>query len=48
VSALKNAGGALKIANASGKIATLFTITKLAPLLQTYPSVDIAVETFTK
>jgi anti-sigma B factor antagonist len=48
VSALKNAGGALKIANASAKIATLFTITKLAPLLQTYSSVETAVASFAK
>jgi len=46
VSALKNAGGALRIANASDKISTLFTITKLAPLLQTFPSVNEAVESF--
>ena len=48
VSALKNAGGALKIANASQKIATLITITKLGTVLQTYPSVDAAVESFGK
>lgn len=46
VSVLKNAGGSLKIANASEKIATLFTITKLAPLMQTFPSVEAAVESF--
>ena len=48
VSALKNAGGALKIANASEKIASLLTITKLGSVIQTYPSVDIAVESFQK
>jgi len=46
VSALKNAGGALKIANPSDKIASLFTITKLAPVLQTFPSVDAALQSF--
>ncbi len=48
VSALKNAGGALKLANASEKIATLITITKLGPVLQTFPSVDAAIRSFGK
>jgi len=48
VSALKNAGGALKIANASEKIATLITITKLGSVFQQYPSVNAAVESFGK
>jgi anti-sigma B factor antagonist len=48
VSALKNSGGALRLANASEKIASLFTITKLTGLLQTFPSVQAAVESFGK
>ncbi len=48
VSALKSAGGALKIANASEKIATLITITKLGSVFQSYPSVEAAVESFGK
>jgi anti-sigma B factor antagonist len=48
VSALKNAGGALKIANASRKIQTLIAITKLSGVLESYPSVESAVASFKK
>jgi anti-sigma B factor antagonist len=45
---LKNAGGRLKLANASEKIAALLKITKLSPLFETHPSVAAAVDSFTK
>lgn len=48
VSALKNAGGSLRIANASEKILSLITITKLGSVLQTYPSIEAALESFSK
>ena len=48
VSALKNAGGALKIANASDKILSLITITKLGSVLQTYATTEAALESFRK
>jgi len=48
VSALKNAGGALKIAHASEKILSLITITKLGSVLQTYPTTEAALESFRK
>jgi anti-sigma B factor antagonist len=43
VSTMKNAGGALKFANASEKIAGLITLAKLGPLFDLYPSVESAV-----
>lgn len=48
VSAMKSAGGALKLANTSEKIAGLIKITKLSSLFETYPSVDAAVASFKK
>lgn len=47
VTALKNAGGALKIAAASQKIAELFRITRLTSFLENHPTVDAAVASFT-
>ncbi|MDH3251218.1 MAG: STAS domain-containing protein [Ignavibacteria bacterium] len=44
---LKNAGGSLKLANASEKITALLKITKLAPLFETHSSVQTAVDSFT-
>lgn len=46
VSTLRNAGGGLKIANASEKIATVITVTKLGPVFELFPSVDTAVASF--
>ena len=46
ITRLKNAGGALRIANASEKITTLIKITKLAALIENFPSVDAAVASF--
>ena len=43
---MKNAGGSLKIANASEKIVELFKITRLASLIENYPSVHAAVSSF--
>ena len=43
VSTMKNAGGSLRFANASEKIAGLISITKLGSLFAMYPSVDEAV-----
>jgi anti-sigma B factor antagonist len=48
VSALKNAGGSLKLANASEKINALIKITKLSSLFESYPSVEAAVESVKK
>ncbi len=48
MSALRNAGGALKIANASEKITTLIKITKLASLIESFPSIDEAIASFKK
>jgi anti-sigma B factor antagonist len=45
---LKSAGGSLKLANASENITTLLKITKLAPLFETHPSVQAAVDSFAK
>lgn len=47
-STLRNAGGALKLANASAKIMTLITISKLTPVFETFSSVKEAVESFSK
>ena len=43
-SALKKAGGKMLIAGASRKVLDLIKITKLTPILETYPSVNDAVE----
>lgn len=48
VSALKNAGGSLKLANASQKIIALIKITRLSALFESYPSVEAAVESVKK
>jgi anti-sigma B factor antagonist len=47
-STMKEAGGALKLAGASGKILELIKITKLTGVLQTYPTVADAVADFKK
>lgn len=47
-STMKNAGGGLKIANASAKILELIKITKLEGVLQTYVSVADASADFKK
>jgi anti-sigma B factor antagonist len=46
VTAMRNAGGGLKIANASPKIAAVIAITKLGPVLELFPSIDAAVASF--
>ncbi len=43
---LKGAGGGLRLANASPKIASLITIARLGQVLETYPSVQEAVSSF--
>ena len=43
---MKNAGGGLKIANASVKILALLKMTKLTTLFESYASVKAAVESF--
>ena len=48
VSTMKNAGGGLKIANASQKIMALIKITKLSGILETFESTQAAVESFGK
>jgi len=47
-SAVRNAGGALRIAGASEKILTLIKIAKLASVLETYATIEAAVATFKK
>ncbi len=47
-STMKNAGGSLKLANASEKIMALIKITKLSALFESYPSVEAAVESVKK
>lgn len=47
-STMKNAGGSLKLANASEKITALIKITKLSALFESYPSVEAAVESVQK
>jgi len=47
-SMLKNAGGKLKLANASEKIVALIKITKLTPVFELFDSVQAAVESFKK
>jgi anti-sigma B factor antagonist len=48
VGMLKGAGGGLRLANASPKIASLITIARLGSVLETYPSVKEAVASFKK
>lgn len=43
---LKNAGGELKLANVTEKVKSLFIITKLITIFETYESVDEAVSNF--
>lgn len=45
---LRNAGGDLKLANATKKIESLLLITKLITVFETYDSVDRAVVSFRK
>jgi anti-sigma B factor antagonist len=45
---VRNSGGDLKLANASAKIGALITVTRLASVLQTYPSVEEAVAALKK
>ncbi len=47
-SLMKNAGGALKLANASAKIAALIKITRLGPVFESFDSVNDAVQSFKK
>jgi len=47
-SIMKNAGGALKLARASAKIASLLTITKLGGVFESFSSVGDAVASFAK
>jgi anti-sigma B factor antagonist len=46
VSAVKNAGGRLTLAGASAKLSAVFTVSKLGPLLETYPTVDAAAKSY--
>jgi anti-sigma B factor antagonist len=48
VTTLKNAGGSLKLANASQKIVALIKITKLSSVFEIYDSVQKAAESFSK
>lgn len=43
---LKNANGELKLANVTDKVQSLFMITKLITIFQTYESVDEAISSF--
>lgn len=47
-STLKNAGGKLKLANASEKIVALIKITKLTPVFELFDSAKAAVQSFKK
>lgn len=47
-SLMKNAGGGLKLINASEKIMALIKITKLSSVFESYPSLDAAVSSFKK
>ncbi len=47
-SLMKNAGGGLRLANASEKITALIKITKLSSVFESYSSVDAAVASFKK
>ena len=46
VTTLRNSEGELKLANVSEKILSLFEITKLAKVFDTYDSVDNAIDAF--
>lgn len=46
LTSVRNAGGDLKLANASSKILSLFTITKLSKVFSHYRSVQQAIESF--
>ena len=46
VTTLRNSEGELKLANVSEKILSLFEITKLAKVFETYDSVDSAIDSF--
>ncbi len=48
LTAMKNAGGTLKLANTSEKIAAVIKITKLTPIFESYRSVQEAVTSFKK
>jgi len=43
---MRNAGGDLRIANATNKIESLLIVTKLITVFQHFKSVDLAVESF--
>ena len=43
---LRSAGGALRLARASEKIRALITITKLGPVLESFSSVEEAINSF--
>jgi anti-sigma B factor antagonist len=45
---LRATGGALRLANASEKIRALITITKLGPVLETFLTIEEAVNSFRK
>jgi anti-sigma B factor antagonist len=45
---MKNAGGGLKLARASAKITSLIKITKLGGVFENFPTVEAAVESFSK
>ncbi len=47
-SAVKNAGGALRFAEASEKIQTIIKIAKLASILELHPTLDTALSSFKK
>jgi anti-sigma B factor antagonist len=46
LSSIKNAGGTLKLANVTEKVQSLFMITQLITIFETYQSVDRAVASF--
>lgn len=46
MTSLRNAKGDLKLANVTEKVQSLFMITKLITIFETYESVDKAVESF--
>jgi anti-sigma B factor antagonist len=46
VSAVKTAGGRLTIAGASTKLSSVFAVSRVGPLLETYPSVEAAAKSY--
>ena len=48
MTSLRNADGDLKLANVTEKVQSLFMITKLITIFETYHSVDKAIESFGK